>query len=843
MAFGGSGRNLKSEFQVAPGADPSQIRLRYTGTEELRIEGGALVIPAGGRELREQAPSAYQERAGRRIQIESRFALSAGTVGFVLGDYDPKLPLVIDPVLCYSTLLGGSGADAGTAVAVDSAGAVYVAGYTDSYDFPTSNAEQGYSGGSTDAFVVKLNPSGGLAYATYLGGSGDDRAYAIAVDGTGAVYIAGSTESQNFPTKNPYQSKLAGGRDAFVAKLSPAGNTLVYSTYLGGAGTDVAYGIAADASGYAYVAGDTNSSNFPANGMQRNLGGGQDAFVAKMAVNGAQLVYSTYLGGGNDDHGAAIAVDSAGTVYLAGSTWSIDFPVANAFQSKLAGGEDAFVARLSADGNTLLFSTYLGGSGGTMSYPETSQAIALDGQGNAYVAGTTSSVDFPILNPAQGSLRGFLDAFVSKFSSAGALVYSTYLGGSSVDYGNAIAVDTSGSAYVAGYTYSTDLPVVGALQENNAGECDGFIAQLGATGSTVTYLTYWGGSAADSISALALDANGGLYATGLTLSSNFPLLAAYQMVNVGNYGAFVTKQSFAPLSDVAERKLAAQSSGYNSASGAALAVDGNTDGTFADGSVTATNLETNPWWGVDLGTSVTINSIVIWNRTDCCQDRLADYWVFVSDTPFGPTDTPSTLEGRAGTWSSHQTTWPNPSVTMAVGAEGRYVRVQLTGTNYLSLAEVQVMGIPIASSGSNLALGKLATQSSSYSTVSGAALAIDGNTDGTFADGSVTATNLETSAWWGVDLGTSVTINSIVIWNRTDCCQDRLADYWVFVSDTPFGPTDTPSTLEGRAGTWSSHQTTWPNPSVTMAVGAEGRYVRVQLTGTNYLSLAEVQIF
>jgi hypothetical protein len=852
MVFGGSARNLKSEFRVAPGTNPSRVRIRYTGAGELRIEDRALVIPVGGQELREQAPLAYQERAGHRIPIHCRFMLSPdGTVGFTTGEYDRSLTLVIDPVLSYSTLLGGSGANAATAVAVDSTGAAYIAGFTDSYNFPTANPVQNYNAGSTDVFVAKLNASGSeLAYCTYLGGSGDDRAYGIAVDGTGAAYIAGSTMSTNFPVWRSYQSRLAGGRNAFVAKLNPAGNALVYSTYLGGSGTDTANGIAVDAGGYAYVVGDTNSANFPASGLQRGLRGGQDTFVAKLAADGSHLVYSTYLGGSNDDHGAAIAVDSATTVYLTGSTWSTDFPVVNAFQPKFAGGEDTFVARLSADGNTLLFSTYLGGTGGTMSYPETGQAIALDGQGSAYIAGTTSSADFPVLLPFQASLRGSLDAFVSKLSSAGVLVYSTYLGGSSADYGNAIAVDAAGSAYVAGYAYSTDLAVVGAVQQNNAGKCDGFIAQLGPAGNTLEYLTYWGGNAADTITALALDSAGGLYAAGFTLSSNFPLLNAYQSLNIGNYGAFVTKQMFASapggsLSNLALGKVATQSSNLESTSVAALAVDGNTDGSFFDGSVTHSNLDANAWWQVDLGSSATVNSIVIWNRTDCCEVRLADYWVFVSDTPFGPTDTPSTLQSRTGTWSSHQTTAPNPSTTIAVGgAQGRYVRVQLTGTNYLSLAEVQVIGTLIVSTGSNVALGRTATQSSNLESTSVAALAVDGNTDGSFFDGSVTHTNLDANAWWQVDLGSSATVNSIVIWNRTDCCEVRLADYWVFVSVAPFGPTDTPSTLQSRTGTWGSHQTTAPNPSTMIAVGGvQGRYVRVQLTGTNYLSLAEVQVF
>jgi hypothetical protein len=301
-----------------------------------------------------------------------------------------------------------------------------------------------------------------------------------------------------------------------------------------------------------------------------------------------------------------------------------------------------------------------------------------------------------------------------------------------------------------------------------------------------------------------------------------------------------------PIANLAQGKAATQSStlpGYPTA-GASAAVDGNPDGNFQDGSVTATNLDPNPWWQVDLGTSAAIGSIVVWNRTDCCGTRLSDYWVFVSNTPFLPTDTPATLQSRAGTFSSHQTNAPNPSTLIAPVGLGRYVRIQLTSSNYLSLAEVQVFGVPAPSS-TNLAQGKAATQSSTlpgYPTAAASA-AVDGNPDGNFFDGSVTATNLDPNPWWQVDLGASAAISSIVVWNRTDCCGTRLSDYWVFVSDTPFLATDTPATLLGRAGTFSSHQTSAPNPSTTIAGGPQGRYVRVQLTSANYLSLAEVQVF
>jgi len=543
MIYGGNGHDLKSEFVVAPGVDPALIRLRYQGTGEARTDAsGALVIPAGGHDLREAAPVIYQDRDGRRVPVEGRYALETGaTVGFIVSHYDPSLPLIIDPVLSYSTLLGGSSSDAAMAIAVDAAGSAYVAGFTASYDFPTANPEQNFNAGGNDVFVAKLNVAGnGLVYCTYIGGRGDDRAYGIAVDGSGAAYVTGSTTSSNFPLKNAQQSKLAGAKNAFVLKLNAAGNSLVYSTYLGGNASDAGNGIAVDGSGNAYVVGDTTSVTFPATGLQKGNHGGMDAFVAKIGSTGT-LSYSTYLGGSSDDHGAAIAVNTAGNAYITGSTWSADFPVAAAFQSKLAGGQDAFAAKLAADGSALLFSTFLGGSGGTLGYPEAGRGIALDSQGNAYLTGVTSSTDFPLLNPLESTLGGPMDAFVVKLTSTGTLSYSTYLGGSGVDAGNAIAVDANGDADVVGQTFSSDLPVINAPQAASGGDYDAFFAELSSTGGSLLFLSYLGGNGSDTATAVALDGSANLYIAGWTLSTNFPLVNAYQSTNGGNYGAFVTK--------------------------------------------------------------------------------------------------------------------------------------------------------------------------------------------------------------------------------------------------------------------------------------------------------------
>jgi len=526
MIYGGEGARLKSEFVLAPGADPSLIRIHYGGAGTPAAEpDGSLSIAVGEQRLGEAAPYIYQERNGVKTPVEGRYAIAAdGSVGFSLGDYDRARPLIIDPLMSYSMLLGATDFNAATAIAVDGAGSAYIAGYTDSDALPTANPAQNFNAGSVAVLVAKLNPAGtALEYCTYMGGSDDDRAYGIAVDSSGAAYVTGTTTSPNFPTRSAEQSSLEGSRNAFVFKLNPAGDILLYSTFLGGSGADTANAIAVDAAGNAYVVGDTTSLNFPANGFQTSNAGGQDAFVAKLSSNGEQLLFSTYLGGASNDHGAAIAVDSSGTVYLTGSTWSYNFPLLNAYQRSLGGPCNAFLARLSSTGNTLMFSTYFGGSGCTMAYPETGQGIALDSQGDAYIAGVTSSSNFPLLNAVQPQIEGSTDAFVAKVNASGSLLFSTYMGGSGVDVGNAIAVDGSGSVYVVGYTYSTDFPVTaGAIQTANAGQCDAFLFKLSPTGDTLLYATYLGGSGQDTASGIAVDSSGNVYFGGWTLSSNFP---------------------------------------------------------------------------------------------------------------------------------------------------------------------------------------------------------------------------------------------------------------------------------------------------------------------------------
>jgi hypothetical protein len=546
MSYSGSSPRLKSEFLVTPGANPEQIRLEYPGADRVFVDGnGDLVVRTGSAEMREQAPVAYQETEGVRHPVRAAYrVLRGGAVIFDLAKYDVKTPLVIDPVISYSTYLGGTAQSAVTALAVDATGSLYAAGWTEAIDFPVSNAIQAVNKGGVDAFVFKLNAAGSsLLYATYIGGRGDDRAAAIAVDSSGQIYLAGSTASTNFPVAAAIRSTLGGPRDAFVVKLNAIGNLLLYSTYLGGSGYDVATAIAADSAGNAYIAGDTQSSDFPLlNAVQSVFGGKTDAFVIKLTAAGA-ISFSSYLGGANDEHAGGIAIDSSANIYVAGGTLSVNFPLAAPLQASSGGSQDVFVSKLSTSPAQLIYSTYLGGSGGQIGSPEQANAIAVDASGAAYVAGVTNSTNFPVTAGAfQTSFNGVQDAFVTKLNAAGsAKLYSTYLGGSSFDWASGIAVDASGSAYVAGYTSSGGFPVVSGVQAAFKGFYDAFVSRLNPLGNGLTFSTLYGGTGADQSNAIAVDTLGNMFTGGQTGSLDLPLQGAIQSSNLGGSTGWVTR--------------------------------------------------------------------------------------------------------------------------------------------------------------------------------------------------------------------------------------------------------------------------------------------------------------
>jgi hypothetical protein len=549
LKYYGDGRRMEYDFIVPPGVDYSQIKIQYEGAKSLTVNtSGDLVIETAWGTVTEKAPVVYQFDGANRTAITGAYRVAdSHSFGFSLGpEYNSSLSVVIDPVLVYSTYLGGNGGDGGYGIAVDGAGSAYVVGWAYSADFPTVTPFDGSISGGYDAFVTKLNPAGNaLVYSTYLGGDSSEVGRSIAVDGAGSAYVTGVTSSADFPTATPFDGSFSGGSaDAFVTKLNPAGNTLAYSTYLGGASGDGGYGIAVDGVGSAYVTGGTNSSNFPtATPFDGSFNGGTgDAFVTKLNPAGNTLAYSTYLGGNNYDYGNDIAVDGAGSAYLTGGTNSSNFPTVTPFDGSWNGDYDAFVTKLSPAGNTLAYSTYLGGASG-----DGGKGIAVDLAGSAYITGNTSSSDFPTANPFDGSLTGASDAFATKLSPAGnTLVYSTYLGGSSDGLGQGIAVDRTGSAYVTGVTLSSDFPTVDPFEGGFGGVSDAFVTKLSPAGNSLVYSSYLGGSGPDESCGIAVDGAGSAYVTGSTFSADFPTVNPFDGSYKGTTDAFVAKVSPSP---------------------------------------------------------------------------------------------------------------------------------------------------------------------------------------------------------------------------------------------------------------------------------------------------------
>jgi len=537
---------MKADYFVAPGAATDCIRLRFDGRTEIAADGSLRVHGAGG-ELVEEKPVVYQEIDGARQDVDGAFERFAdGSIGFRVGRRDNSRELVIDPVFLFSGYFGGSSQDSVNAVAVDASRNIVVAGYTSSTDLPTTGTVHPTAGGGVDAFVAGFTSAGQLRYCTYLGGSADDRAFALALDSSQNVYITGQTSSINFPLAGPVQNRLSGSRDAFVAKLSASGTTLIYSTYLGGGGVDVGNAIAVDSAGEAVVFADTTSTSLAvtAGAFQVTPGGGQDTFVAKLTAAGNGFRFLTFLGGSDVEHSAAVKIDSTGAIVLGGYTWSTNFPVVAAWQAHSGGGQDGFVTKLSSNGASLLFSTYLGGSGGSVGLPEEVNALAIDLLGNVIVGGTTSSANFPVTAGAfQTTMGGQTDGFLTRFNSTGTLLNSTFLGGALTDYINAVALDFHGDVYVTGGTSSLDFPVVRSLQPATAGYIDAFVTKLTPTFSSLVWSTYLGGSRSEAGQAIAVDPFTNVVVAGQTSSLDFRVTGTSSLNSAlpSTVSGFVTK--------------------------------------------------------------------------------------------------------------------------------------------------------------------------------------------------------------------------------------------------------------------------------------------------------------
>lgn len=575
LVYSGTVNRLKYEFIVHPGADPSQIMLAYRGADSVKLnENGQLEISTPITSFSDDIPLAWQGENNTRREVAVAYALNESpnsgvhTYSFDIGAYDTRETLILDPaMLVYCGFLGGGGDDFGNGLIVGGSGAVYLTGHTNSTQttFPVIVGPDMVHNGGFDAFVAKINPSGtSLEYCSYLGGSGYDSSWCIAIDTAGNACVAGQTASNNFPvTVGPFLTYNAKD-EVFVAKINPAGTALVYCGYLGGSQNECAYGIAVDAAGNACVTGQTGSANFPvvnagwANAAALQGGSlGKDAFVAKVNPSGTALAYSGYLGGTGYDLAKCIAVDPAGNAFVSGETRSTDFPIINAAWTNATvyqgGVNDAFMVKINPSGAALTYSGYLGGSGN-----ETGYGIAVDTAGSAYLAGQTSSPNFPVVNSAwigATALRGNSDAFAARIDPSGtALAYCGYIGGDDIDSASSIMVDTAGSACVSGTTYSANFPTQNTVWDNATtfqsgpglfGGSDACIAKITPSGIDLVWSGYLGGSTGNDFgNGIAVDPDGNVYMAGTTFSANFPVTnAAWPGAGalLGTRDAFVAK--------------------------------------------------------------------------------------------------------------------------------------------------------------------------------------------------------------------------------------------------------------------------------------------------------------
>ncbi|HET8891570.1 MAG TPA: SBBP repeat-containing protein [Candidatus Angelobacter sp.] len=569
LVFYGNNRELEYDLVVAPGADPGRIRFALQGAESMWIdEEGNLVLATQAGDVIQQRPKVYQRSGATLKPVSGEYVITAkNEVGFRLGSYDPKSTVVIDPVLKYSSFLGGSGLDSGRGIAVDSSKRAVVTGLTCSLNFPRTTGPKSFQGCA--AFVSKFDFTGShLIFSTFVGESNFEffDVGGMALDSAGNAYITGITENRNFPTTaGAFETELGPGDPfaAFVTKISANGSELVYSTFLGGGIHDEGHAIAVDANGNAYVTGETHDPGFPttAGAFQPHCKlfdvSCNAAFVTKLNSNGSKLVYSTFLGGSSNgvQAGRGIAVDSDGNAFVTGDTDASDFPTtAGSAQPVFGGGaSDAFVAEISSSGSHLIYSTYLGGTGIGVAGTgfDSGSAIALDSLGNAYVTGTTGSANFPVKNAFLAQcifqVHFCVDSFVTKLNASGRLVYSTYL---SVGGGSGIAVTPGGEAYVTGTTTSAGFPTTqtafqrvlgGGAIAFGLGANDIFLTKFTPAGKLI-YSTYFGGSGDELGGAVALDRDTNAYLTG-TAGSTLPVTpgAFQQKFAGGESDAFVAK--------------------------------------------------------------------------------------------------------------------------------------------------------------------------------------------------------------------------------------------------------------------------------------------------------------
>lgn len=558
LVYYGTQSQLEYDFVLSPGADPRAVRMKFDAASRLSLNPeGDLVINGGEGTVIEKRPVIYQQdpASSARAEVEGGYVLlGRNTVGLRLERYDPKRALVVDPVLAYSTYMGGAGADTINAIQTDNQGNLYVAGSTGTSDLVASNeAYNSANAGELDVFLAVVNNAPGEAYGvtylTYIGGAGNDIPLALAVDSAQNMYVVGTTTSPGFPmTANAFDTVGASTyTDGFVLVLNPeiSGSTgLIFSSFLGGTtGTESANGVAYDSSGNMYVVGSTQSTDWPvtANAYAGVIWGLQDAYIAQINPNNGTLMYASYMGGELVDDGRGIALDRNGLVYFACSSDSTMFPAAGyQYQPNLAGAFDVVVGVMDLTQvgvNSLLYTTYLGGAQNDMV-----RGLTLDSSGNIVVTGYTLSSDFPVTaDAAQPTYAGNGDIFVSvlNYTNSKFVLYSTYLGGADGEVAYGVTTDPSGYIYVTGYTLSTDFPITaGTVQPAWGDGIDVFVAKIKphvAGRAGIVWSTFLGGATINNGYSVVVGSDGRVYVGGYT-GGEFPTSgAAYQAAYQGGY--------------------------------------------------------------------------------------------------------------------------------------------------------------------------------------------------------------------------------------------------------------------------------------------------------------------
>ncbi|MBM4054126.1 MAG: hypothetical protein FJ264_05530 [Planctomycetes bacterium] len=552
LSLNNNGKTIEKIYRVHPGAKTSAIKMTFDGARAASVNtSGQLELDTELGPVIFTKPVAYQETNGERKYIaiaykmhENNYHTSASGQAFIYGfdvqKYDRSKELIIDPLLA-STFLGGTGADYGRAIALNSTGEVYVAGYTESVEFPaTTGAYETTVQGNSDVFISKLSADlTTLIASTYLGGSGSDLGFSLVIDSDDTIFVSGRTGSTDFPTtKDAYNTDYTGGNyDAFVSKLSSNLSSLIASTYFGGSEDDIGYSIDIDLEGNIFATGYTASEDFPVTTdtyTSKFRGGDYDTFLSKFQNDLSGLIASTYLGGSSNDYGGSITIDPEGNVYIAGYTESTNLPTtSDAYDTSHNGGSDAFIAKLQGDLSGLLASTYFGGSGNeyVLQYGD---SITINPEGNIYVTGWTDSSDFPTMSDSyQPEIQGESDVFVSRLDgNLETLSASTFLGGSRSERSYHIAIDQENKIYITGYSESSDFPTTNTCYDssyNDAGNeedtarGDVFVSKLRDTLKKLNSSTFLGGSKEDRGYSLVFDNEGNVYVAGYTSSSDFPL--------------------------------------------------------------------------------------------------------------------------------------------------------------------------------------------------------------------------------------------------------------------------------------------------------------------------------